>query len=75
MSAQIRLVSSEAEDRAGLDGEAIAVDEAPMGLPEEAGPDKGRPRQSRRDAMLGEAAPPLVAEPEDRAGGSGWARA
>ena len=70
MGAHIRLVSSEAEDRAGLDGEAIAVDEAPMGLPEEAGAD-GRPAESRRDEMLGEAAPPLVAEPEDRAGGAG----
>jgi hypothetical protein len=71
MGAHIRLVSSEAEDRAGLDGEAIAVDEAPMGLPEEAGADKGRPAESRRDEMLGEAAPPLVAEPEDRTGGPG----
>ena len=71
MSAHIRLVSSEAEERAGLDGEAIAVDEAPVGLPEEAGADKGRPAESRRDEMLGEAAPPLVAEPEDRAGGPG----
>ena len=71
MGAHIRLVSSEAEDRAGLDGEAIAVDEAPVGLPEEAGADKGRPAESRRDEMLGEAAPPLVAEPEDRAGGPG----
>ena len=71
MGAHIRLVSSEDEDRAGLDGEAIAVDEAPVGLPEEAGADKGRPAESRRDEMLGEAAPPLVAEPEDRAGGPG----
>ena len=43
MTAQIRLVSSEDEDRPGLDGEAIGVDEAPMGLPGEASPDKGRP--------------------------------
>jgi hypothetical protein len=71
MGAHIRLVSSEAEDRAGLDGEAIAADEAPVGLPEETGADKGRPTESRRDEMLGEAAPPLVAEPEDRAGGPG----
>ena len=71
MGAHIRLVSSEDEERAGLDGEAIAVDEAPVGLPEEAGADKGRPAESRRDEMLGEAAPPLVAEPEDRAGGPG----
>jgi hypothetical protein len=69
MGAHIRLVSSENEDRAALDGEAIAVDEAPVGLPEEAA-DKGRPTESRRDEMLGEGAPPLVAEPEDRAGGS-----
>jgi hypothetical protein len=71
MGAHIRLVSSEAEERVGLDGEAIAVDETPVGLPEEAGPDKGRSTESRRDEMLGEAAPPLVAEPEDRAGGPG----
>ena len=70
MGAHIRLVSSEDEERPGLDGEAIGVDEAPVGLPEEAGPDKGRPDETRRDEMLGEAAPPLVAEPEDRAGGS-----
>jgi hypothetical protein len=69
MTAHIRLVSSEDEDRPGLDGQAIGIDEAPVGLPEEDGWDKGRPEQSRRDEMLGEAAPPLVAEPEDRAGG------
>jgi hypothetical protein len=69
MGAHIRLVSSEAEERAGLDGEATAVDEAPVGLPEEAGADKNRPAESRRDEMLGEAAPLLVVEPEDRAGG------
>ena len=68
MGAQIRLVSFEGEERPGLDEEAIGIDEAPQGLPEEAGPDKRRPDQSRRDEMLGEAAPPLVAEPEDRAG-------
>jgi hypothetical protein len=67
MGAHIRLVSSEAEERAGLDGEAIAVDEAPVGLPEEAGAANGRPAESRRDEMLGGAAPPLVAEP----GGAG----
>jgi hypothetical protein len=71
MTAHIRLVSSENEERPGLDGEAIAVDEAPVGLPEEAGPDKGVSTESRHDEMLGEAAPPLVAEPEDRAGGPG----
>jgi len=69
MGAHIRLAASEDENRPGLDGEAIGVDEAPLGLPEEAGPDKGRADQSRRDEMLGEAAPPLAAEPEDRAGG------
>jgi hypothetical protein len=69
MTAHIRLVSSEDENRAGLDGQAIGIDEAPLGLPEETGSDKTRPEQSRRDEMLGEAAPPLVAEPEDRAGG------
>ena len=69
MGAHIRSVSSEDEDHPGLDGEAIGVDEAPVRLPEEAGPDKNRPNESRRDEMLGEAAPPLVAEPEDRAGG------
>jgi hypothetical protein len=71
MGAHIRLVSSENEDHAGLDGETIAVDEAPVGLPEEAGAEKNRPAESRREEMLGEAAPPLVAEPEDRAGGPG----
>ena len=70
MTAHIRLASSEGEERPGLDGEAIGVDEAPMGLPEEAGPDKSRPNETRRGEMLGEAAPPLVTEPEDRAGGS-----
>ena len=71
MTAHIRLASSEGEERPGLDGEATGVDEAPVGLPEEAGPDKSRPNETRRDEMLGEAAPPLVAEPEDRAGGPG----
>ena len=46
MGAHIRLVSSEDEERPGLDGEAIGVDEAPVGLPEEAGPDKGRPDEN-----------------------------
>ena len=71
MTAHIRLASSEGEERPGLDGEAAGVDEAPVRLPEEAGPDKNRPNETRRDEMLGEAAPPLVAEPEDRAGGPG----
>jgi hypothetical protein len=69
MTAHIRLVLSEGKDRSGFDGETIEIDEAPVGLPEEASPEKGRALESRRDAMLGEAAPPLVAEPEDRAGG------
>jgi hypothetical protein len=60
MTAHIRLAASEGEE---------LIDEAPVGLPEEASSDKSRPEQSRRDEMLGEAAPPLVAEPEDRAGG------
>ena len=46
MGAHIRLASSEGEERPGLDGEAIGVDEAPMGLPEEAGPDKSRPERN-----------------------------
>jgi hypothetical protein len=69
MTAHIRLAASEGEVRPGLDGEAIGLDEAPVGLPEEAGADTGPLHESRRDAMLGEAPPPLVAEPEDRAGG------
>ena len=60
MTAHIRLAASEGEE---------LIDEAPVGLPEEASSDKSCPEQSRRDEMLGEAAPPLVAEPEDRAGG------
>src|ERR1700677_2513314 len=68
MTAHIRLAASESEVRPGLDGEAIGLDEAPVGLPEEAGAATGPLHESRRDAMLGEA-PPLVAEPEDRAGG------
>ena len=69
MTAHIRLAASEGEVRPGLDGEAIGLDEAPVGLPEEAGADTGPRHESRRDAMLGEAPSPLVAEPEDRAGG------
>jgi hypothetical protein len=69
MTAHIRLAASEGEVRPDLDGEAIGLDEAPVGLPEEAGADTGPLHESRRDAMLGEAPPPLVAEPEDRAGG------
>ena len=69
MTAPIRLAASEGEVRPDLDGEAIGLDEAPVGLPEEAGADTGPRHESRRDAMLGEAPSPLVAQPEDRAGG------
>jgi len=73
MTAHIRLAASDDEERPDLDldGEAIGIDEAPVGLPEEASPDKAGLDASRRDEMLGEAAPPLVAEPGDRAGGPG----
>jgi hypothetical protein len=69
MTAHIRLAASEGEVRPGLDAEAIGLDEPPVGLPEEAGAATGPLHESRRDAMLGEAPPPLVAELEDRAGG------
>ena len=66
MNAHIRLVSSEtvAEDANIHDAHENAEgrDEAPIGLPEEGG--------SNRNDILGEAPPPLVAEPEDRAGGA-----
>ena len=66
MNAHIRLVSSEtvAEDANNHDAHENAGgrDEAPIGLPEEGG--------SSRNDILGEAPPPLVAEPEDRAGGA-----
>ena len=66
MNAHIRLVSSEtvAEDANNHDAHENAEgrDEAPIGLPEEGG--------SNRNDILGEAPPPLVAEPEDRAGGA-----
>ena len=75
MTAHIRLAASEGEVRPGLDGEAIGLDEAPVGLPEEAGADTGPWHESRRDAMLGEAPSPLVAQPEDRAGGRSNGRA
>jgi hypothetical protein len=65
MTAHIRLVSSEDQDGPGLEGKAIGLDEATVGLPEEA----GRSEQNRHNEMLGEAAPPLFAEPEDRADG------
>ena len=66
MNAHIRLVSSEtvAEDANNHDAHenAESRDEAPIGLPEEGG--------SNRNDILGDAPPPLVAEPEDRAGGA-----
>ena len=66
MNAHIRLVSSEtvAEDANNHDAHENAEgrDEAPIGLPEEGG--------SNRNDILGDAPPPLVAEPEDRAGGA-----
>ena len=66
MNAHIRLVSSEtvAEDANihDADENAEGRDEAPIGLPEEGG--------SNRNDILGEAPPPLVAEPEDRAVGA-----
>ncbi|MGA8713805.1 MAG: hypothetical protein WB647_12375 [Roseiarcus sp.] len=64
MNAHIRSVSSEtvAEDANIHDAQENAEgrDEAPIGLPEEGG--------SNRNEILGDAPPPLVAEPEDRAG-------
>ena len=66
MNAHIRLVSSEtvAEDANNHDAHENAEgrDEAPIGLPEEGG--------SNRNDILGEAPPPLVVEPEDRAVGA-----
>ena len=47
MTAHIRLAASEGEE---------LIDEAPVGLPEEASSDKGRLNATRRDEMLGEAA-------------------
>src|SRR5271166_6417960 len=61
MTAHIRLVSSEAGDgaepRAPEENAADCAD-APIGLPEEGG--------SMREAILGEAPPPLAIEPDDR---------
>ncbi len=66
MNAHIRLVSSEtvAEDANIHDAHENGggSDEAPIGLPEEGG--------SNRNDILGEAPPPLVVEPEDRAVGA-----
>ena len=55
MTAHIRLASSEGEVRPDLDGEAIGLDEAPVGLPEERG---GRRRACEdRFPGAGEASP------------------
>src|SRR5208282_5112787 len=66
MNAHIRLVSpgTMADDANNHDAHENAEgrDEAPIGLPEEGG--------SNRNDILGDAPPPLVAEPEDRAGGA-----
>ena len=65
MNAHIRLVSSETVGGAAEShnpDEKADRDEAPIGLPEEDG--------SNRNDILGEAPPPLVAEPEDRAVGA-----
>jgi hypothetical protein len=66
MNAHIRLISSETvtEDANSHDAHESAEgrDEAPIGLPEEG--------ESNRNHILGDAPPPLVAEPEDRSGGA-----
>jgi hypothetical protein len=66
MNTHIRLISSETvtEDANSHDAleNAEGRDEAPIGLPEEGG--------SNRNDILGDGPPPLVAEPEDRAGGA-----
>ena len=66
MNAHIRLVSTEtvAEDADNHDAHenAESRDEAPIGLPEEGG--------SNRNDILSDGPPPLVAEPEERAGGA-----
>src|SRR5271166_4679290 len=66
MNARVRLVSSEtvAEDANIHDAHENAEgrDVAPVGLPEEGGPN--------RSDVLGQAAPPLIAEREDRAVGA-----
>jgi len=64
MNAHTRLVSSEAPDAERHDlreGDA-GLDEAPIGLPEEAG--------SLQNECLGPAQPPLVADAEDHARGA-----
>jgi hypothetical protein len=65
MTAHIRLIASDGEDSHGFEGKAVGLEEATVGLPEEA----GRSEQNRRNEMLGEAAPPLFAEAEDRTDG------
>ena len=79
MTAHIRLVSPPGEERRDLEGEGAEADEAPVGLPEESRGQaadahaktgsRGAGEDNRQgDWILGEAPPPLVAEPEDRAG-------
>ena len=79
MTAHIRLVSPPGEERRDLEGEGAEADEAPVGLPEESRSQaadahaktgsRGAGEDDRQgDWILGDAPPPLVAEPEDRAG-------
>ncbi|RBP13123.1 hypothetical protein DFR50_11292 [Roseiarcus fermentans] len=79
MTAHIRLVSPPGEERRDLEGEGAEADEAPLGLPEESRSQaadahaktgsRGAGEDDRQgDWILGDAPPPLVAEPEDRAG-------
>ena len=79
MTAHIRLVSPPGEEPRELEGEGVEADAAPVALPEEvagqadgghAKAGSGNMREGERpgDWILGDAPPPLVAEPEDRAG-------
>jgi len=79
MTAHIRLVSPPGEERRDLECEGAEADEAPLGLPEESrgkaadahakAGSRGAGEDDRQgDWILGDAPPPLVAEPEDRAG-------
>ena len=79
MTAHIRLVSPPGEERRDLEGEGAEADEAPLGLPEESRSQaadahaktgsRGAGEDDRQgDWIHGDAPPPLVAEPEDRAG-------
>ena len=78
MTAHIRLVSPPGEERRDLEGQGAEADEAPVGLPEESRSQaadahaktgsRGAGEDDRQgDWILGDAPPPLVAEPEDRA--------